>query len=69
MITYNKLWRLLQRRGYGQRDIISLAGISESTYQKLVKDDSVRLDVLARICAALSVDIGDICSFTGYRRR
>lgn len=66
MITYKKLWVLLSRRGYAQRDIISLAGISESTYQKLVNGEFVRLDVLERICKALSVDIGDICSFRGW---
>lgn len=63
MITYNKLWRLLRRRGLSQRDIIGLAGISEATYQKLVRGESVRMDVLARICGALDVDIGDVCSF------
>lgn len=65
MISYAKLWRLLKRRGYEPRDIIQLSGISESTYQKLVKNDSVRLDVLHRICSALNVDIGDVCSFRG----
>ena len=68
MISYAKLWRLLERRGYAPRDIIQLAGISESTYQKLVKNDSVRLDVLHRICEALNVDIGDVCSFRPYMR-
>ena len=63
MISYSNLWRLLQRRCYAQRDIIRLARISETTYQKLVKGDSVRMDVLERICRALNVDIGDVCSF------
>lgn len=63
MISYKKLWLLLHRRRYTQRDIIRLSGISESTYQKLVKGEAVRLDVLERICAALHVDIGDVCSF------
>ena len=66
MISYAKLWRLLERRGYSRRDIIQLAQISESTYQKLVKNDTVRLDVLERVCTALRVDIGDVCSFRGY---
>ena len=66
MISYKKLWLLLSRRGYTQRDIISLAGISESTYQKLVKGESVRLDVLERVCNALNVDVGDVCSFRGF---
>ena len=66
MISYRKLWLLLDRRGYSRRDIIQLAGISDSTYQKLVKNDTVRMDVLERVCAALHVDIGDVCSFRGH---
>ena len=67
MISYAKLWRLLKRRGNEPRDIIQLSGISESTYQKLVKNDSVRLDVLHRICSAQNVNIGDVCSFRCFR--
>ena len=62
-ITYYRLWRLLERRGSVKKDVIRLAGISESTYRKLLADDSVRMDVLERVCEALRVDIGDICSF------
>lgn len=66
-ISYSKLWRLMERRGYTRKDIIWLAGISESTYRKLLAGDATRLDVLERICAALKVDIGDVCSFRHYR--
>ena len=62
-LSYSRLWHLLERRGYARKDIIWLAGISESTYRKLLAGDSTRLDVLGRICAALKVDIGDVCSF------
>ena len=63
MISYFRLWRLLELRGYSRKDITWLAGISDSTYRKLLNSDSVRMDVLERICKALNVDIGDICSF------
>ena len=63
MISYSKLWLLLHRRGYIPRDIIHLAGISESTYRKMSRNEAVRMDVLERVCAALRVDIGDVCSF------
>lgn len=33
MISYARLWKLLEKRGYSQRDIMHLAGISESTYR------------------------------------
>ena len=62
MISYFKLWRLLEKRSYKRKDIVRLAGISESTYRKLLAGEAVRMDVLQRICIALSIDIGDICS-------
>jgi len=62
VISYFKLWRLLEKRGYHRKDIVRLAGISESTYRKLLANEAVRMDVLQRICVALSVDVGDICS-------
>ncbi len=63
MISYTRLWKLLEKRGYTRKDIIRLAGISESTYRKLLAGDTVRMDVLERLCRALHVDIGDVCSF------
>ena len=62
VISYFKLWRLLEKRGSHRKDIVRLAGISESTYRKLLANEAVRMDVLQRICVALSVDVGDICS-------
>ena len=62
MITYSRLWLLLKRRGYNPRDIIRLAGISESTYRKMSRNEPVRMDVLERICLSLHVDIYDVCS-------
>lgn len=63
MITYQKLWKLLERRHYDKKDIVRLAGISDSTYRNMLREEPVRLDVLERICRALGKDIGDICSF------
>lgn len=63
MISFFRLWRLLEKRGYKQKDIIWLARISESTYRKLLAGEAVRMDVLERICKALDVDFGDVCSF------
>ena len=62
-ISYSGLWRLLETRGHEKKDIIWLARISESTYRKLLAGEATRMDVLERICSALKVDIGDICSF------
>ena len=66
-ISYSRLWSLLERRGYSRKDIVWLSGISESTYRKLLLNEPTRMDVLERICTALKVDIGDVCSFRDYR--
>lgn len=66
MISYNKLWRLLEKRGCQRKDIIRLAGISESTYRKLLSSEAVRMDVPQRICVALNADVGDICSLRAF---
>ena len=63
MLSYSRLWLLLHRRGYSPRDIIHLAGISESIYRKMSRNEPVRMDVLERVCAALRVDVGDVCIF------
>ena len=41
MISYFKLRRLLEKRGYQRKGIVRLAGISESTYQKLLASEDV----------------------------
>ena len=63
MISYNRLWFLLEKKRLQPRDLCKLAGISYSTLRALQKNDHVRLDVLERICRALNANIGDICSF------
>lgn len=63
MLSYSRLWRLLANRRLMPKDLCTLAGISPSTVRVLQKDQHVRMDVLERICTALNVDIGDICSF------
>jgi len=32
-------------------------------YRKMSRNEAVRMDVLERVCVALRVDIGDVCSF------
>ena len=63
MISYFKLWRLLEKLDYQRKDVVRLAGISESSYRKLLASEAVRMDVLQRVFIALNVDVVDICSF------
>ncbi len=59
-VSYNKLWKLLIDKGMKKTELRIAAGISSGTLAKLGKNESVTTDVLARICRALSCDIGDI---------
>jgi DNA-binding Xre family transcriptional regulator len=43
-----------------KKDLVTLAGVSTYTVNKLTHGDNVTTDVLLRICKALECDIGDI---------
>ena len=59
-VSYRKLFKLLIDRKMKKKDLMQAAGISPSSMAKLGKDEYVSLEVLVKICGALSVDIGDI---------
>ena len=59
-ISYIKLWKLLLDKKLKKTDLLRLADISSNTLAKLSKDQSVGVDILARICNALNCDIADI---------
>lgn len=59
-VSYGKLFKLLIDKKMKKKDLMQAAGISPSSMAKLGKDEYVSLEVLIKICGALSVDIGDI---------
>jgi len=59
-ISYIKLWKLLLDKKMKKTDLIKVADISTTTLAKLSKDQSVSIEVMSRICNALSCDIGDV---------
>lgn len=59
-VTYKKLFKLLIDREMKKKDLQQAAGISPASVSKLSRDEYVSMEVLVKICTALSVDIGDI---------
>ena len=59
-VSYRKLFKLLIDRKMKKKDLMEAAGISPSSMAKLGRDETVSLEVLIKICAALQVDFGDI---------
>ena len=59
-ISYIKLWKLLLDNKMKKTDLITVASINPNTLARLSKDKPVSMEVMARICKALSCDIGDL---------
>jgi DNA-binding Xre family transcriptional regulator len=59
-ISYIKLWKLLLDKKMKKTDLIKVADVSTTTLAKLSKDQFVSMEVMGRICKALSCDIGDV---------
>ena len=59
-VSYKKLFKLLIDRDMKKKDLQEAAGLSSSSITKLAKDEHVSLDVIIKVCEALSVDVGEI---------
>ena len=64
VISYQKLWKILESRRMTKKELARRAGISDTTIRNMTAGQNVSLDVLGRICEALHVDLGDIAQFT-----
>lgn len=62
-ISYNKLWKLMIDKNMNKTKLREEAGISSNAMAKLGKNESVQLEILARICEKLHCNIGDIMEF------
>lgn len=63
VISYHRLWKLLESRRMTKKDLARRAGISETTLRNMTRGQNVSLDILGRICESLHVDLGDIAQF------
>ena len=59
-ISYGRLWKLLIDRKMKKKDLQALTKLSSAVIAKLGRDETVHLDTLLKICAALRCDLADI---------
>ena len=59
-ISYNKLWKLMIDKNINKTKLREEAGISSNAMAKLGKNESVRVDVLVKICNRLGCKMDDI---------
>lgn len=60
MITYDKLWETMKKRGVTQYDLYEHYNISRSLLDKFRKNQNVELYTLDRLCDILECDFGDL---------
>ena len=63
VISYMKLWKILEARRMTKKELAKRAGVSDTTLRNMTAGQNVSLDVLCRICEALHVNLGDIAEF------
>lgn len=61
--SYNKLWKLAIDKGLNKTQLRDKAKITNQSLSRLSKNQNVRMDVLDRICGALSCNIEDIMEY------
>lgn len=61
MLSYGKLWLLLESRGMKRTDLKEI--MSGNTLAKLGKNETVSSDIIEKICAYLNCQPGDIMEY------
>ena len=59
-ISYNKLWKLMIDKGLNKTRLREEAKISSNAMAKLGKNETVQVEVLAKICKHLDCTMDDI---------
>lgn len=59
-INYDKLWKLMIDKKINKTQLCEMAGITTNSMVKLGKNESVKVEVLAKICDVLECKIEDI---------
>lgn len=61
MLSYGKLWILLEKKGMKRTDLKEI--MSGNTLAKLGKNETVSSDIIEKICAFLNCQPGDIMEY------
>lgn len=61
-IDFSKLWIVLQKKGLNKQ-FLRDNGIHTNTISKLVKNENISCEILAKLCFLLKCDLKDICCY------
>lgn len=63
MIIFDKLWRMMERRGVSTYQLRESCGIDSKTIRRLRANDNMETKTLNKLCTALSCRLEDIAEF------
>ncbi len=63
MISYAKLWDLMQKKGISQYALIKTYNISPGQITRLKRNESVSTHTIENFCRILGCDVGDIMQY------
>ena len=61
--SYSRLWKLLIDKKLKKTDLLTIAGLNPKTLAKLGKEETVSMEALGKLCAALQCRIEDIVEY------
>ena len=59
-ISYDPLWKTLIDKHMNKKELIEKSGLAKGTITKMGKNESVTVEVLAKICNALDCEVYDV---------
>ncbi|MBQ9207814.1 MAG: helix-turn-helix transcriptional regulator [Treponema sp.] len=62
--SYKPLWKLLIDKEMTKKELMEATGISKSTMDKMGRKELVSLEIIDRICAYFSCDVGAVIEHT-----
>lgn len=63
MLSYTKLWNLLDKRNINSSDLYKLCKIHPSTVAKMKRGQNIETDSIDKICAFLKCQPADIMNY------
>ncbi|WP_077369892.1 helix-turn-helix domain-containing protein [Anaerosalibacter sp. Marseille-P3206] len=67
--SYNKLWKILIDEEMNKTEFQKAVELSPTTVAKLGKNETVNMEILARICDYFDCGIEDIVSYSPEKRK
>ena len=59
-ISYDRLWKLMIDKKINKTQLCEKAGITTNAMAKLGRNETVQVEILAKICKALECNVEDI---------